>query len=322
MQMKEIQISEKEANQRIDKFLKKFFKEASTSFLYKMMRKKNITLNKKKATGSELLQAGDVISVFFSDETFEKMQGFENTEKQFAALKDISYDIKVIYEDDDMLVLNKEAGVLSQKAKEDDISMNERMLSYLIHSNQLSVEQYNVFHPSIANRLDRNTTGILLAGKTLHGQQMLSEAMHNRLAKKYYHCIVGGVISQEMKLQGYLQKDEKTNQVNILTMPAESAKEIATAYQPLETNGRLTLLQVHLITGRSHQIRAHLASIGHPIVGDPKYGDFKLNREMYQQFQVKHQLLHAYSMELSDGRKFIAPEPEQFSRVMAFYKGE
>lgn len=314
--MKEIQVSEKEANQRLDKFLKKYFKAASSGFLYKMLRKKNITLNKKKATGVEVLQSQDVISVFFSEETFEKMRGMEHSRTQFEALKQLSSDIKVIYEDTDILVINKDAGVLSQKAKAEDVSINEMLLSYLIHSGQLTLEQYQVFHPSVANRLDRNTTGLILAGKTLQGQQMLSKALHERAAKKYYHCVVKGEITQSMTLQGHLHKDELHNLVEVLDEPVAGAKKIVTAYEPVRCNGRFTLLRVQLITGRTHQIRSHLASIGHPVVGDPKYGDAKLNAEVLKQYHIRHQMLHAYSLLLADGREFIAPEPDTFQKIM------
>lgn len=314
--MKEINISSQEEHQRLDKFLKKYFKSAGSSFIYKMLRKKNITLNKKKATGSEILTNGDCIQVFFSDETFDKMRGLSQSNSEYEFLKGISYDVKVIYEDNDILVLDKPAGILSQKATDDDISMNEKMLSYLIHSNQLTREAFETFHPSVANRLDRNTSGLLLAGKSLKGQQMLSESLRERTAEKYYQCVVKGQISHAMNIQGYLIKDERSNKVTIETVPSEKGKKIMTSYEPIYTNGFYTLLAVHLITGRTHQIRAHLASIGHPILGDPKYGDMKLNRELRQEFGITYQLLHAYKMKLADGRILESPAPKIFDEVL------
>lgn len=314
--MKEITITTQEEHQRLDKFLKKYFKAAGTSFLYKMLRKKNITLNKKKATGAEILAQGDLIQVFFSDDTFDKMRGCTQSNDEFLHLKSIPYDVKVIYEDDDILVLDKPAGILSQKAADDDISMNEKMLSYLIHSNQLTAETFETFHPSVANRLDRNTSGLLLAGKSLRGQQMLSEALRERTAEKYYRCVVKGVISEGMMIEGYLKKDDKSNQVIITSSPLKDGKKIVTAYEPLESNGEYSLLSVHLITGRTHQIRAHLASIGHPILGDPKYGDRKLNIKLQREFGITHQLLHAYRMKLGDGRILESPPPRIFDEVL------
>ncbi|MDD6193661.1 MAG: RluA family pseudouridine synthase [Lachnospiraceae bacterium] len=314
--MKEIMISSQEEHQRLDKYLKKYFKAAGSSFLYKMLRKKNITLNERKATGAEYLENGDLIQVYFSDETFDKMRGLSQSNSEYEQLKSIPYDVKVIYEDDDILVLDKPAGILSQKAAEDDISMNEKMLSYLIHSNQLTGEAFETFHPSIANRLDRNTSGLLLAGKSLRGQQMLSKALRERTAEKYYQCIVKGHICEGMDIQGYLTKDEKSNKVSIDMLPSEDGKKIITSYEPICSNGTYTLLVVHLITGRTHQIRAHLASIGHPILGDPKYGDRKLNIKLQQEFGITHQLLHAYRMELDDGRIFESPTPTLYNEVL------
>lgn len=314
--MTEIQITSGQEKQRFDKFLKKYFKAASGGFLYKMLRKKNITLNKKKADGSEILQAGDMIQVFFSDETFSKMRGQEAVSSEYQKLLHVPHELQVIYEDDLMLIVNKPSGMLSQKASESDISLNESILSYLIHEGLLSEETYAVFHPSIANRLDRNTSGIVLAGKTLAGQQFLSDILRDRSAKKIYHCIVRGKVEEEMHLKGYLLKDERSNQVQIFSDETQDAKPIETAYRPLVVGPDATLLEVHLITGRSHQIRAHLASIGHPIAGDPKYGDMVWNKKLRQDFSVRSQLLHAYSITLPDGRTFIADEPEIFSQIM------
>lgn len=314
--MKEIHISKQDKNQRLDKFLKKYFKGATGGFLYKMLRKKNITLNKTKATGTEILKDGDYIQVFFSDETFEKMRASNNSLRDYECLKKVPYDVNVLYEDDDIIVVNKPCGVLSQKAKEEDISLNEMILSYLIHTNQLDSDNFLKFRPSVANRLDRNTSGIVLAGKTLPGQQMLSEVLKKRTIKKIYHCIVCGEISEPMHITGYLAKDEQTNRVFVSTELFENAKEIQTEYEPLYYNGTYTCLKVHLITGRTHQIRAHLASVGHPIVGDPKYGDAKINQKARETYGIKHQLLHAYSVDFPDGRVFVAPEPKEFKRLM------
>ena len=313
--MREIHISSQDENQRLDKFLKKYFKGATGGFIYKMLRKKNITLNKKKADGTEILKNGDCIFVFFSDETFDKMRASREGLRDYERLEKVPYDVQVIYEDEDILVVNKPAGILSQKAKEDDVSLNEMILSYLIHEKQLSGEQFLKFHPSVANRLDRNTSGIILAGKTLSGQQMLSEVLKERTIKKYYHCIVSGKLSEPMHIKGYLWKDEKNNKVTVSSAPFGDAKEIHTEYEMLWCNEAYTCLKVYLITGRSHQIRAHLASIGYPIVGDFKYGDKKVNQHVRENYGIKSQLLHAYSVEFPDGRLFVAPEPKIYEHL-------
>lgn len=316
--MKEIVINENEAGQRLDKFLGKLLKEAPASFYYKMLRKKNIVLNGKKATGNEKLTAGDSIKLFLSDETFEKFAGKRQTNDLAASVPNIA--LEIVYEDHDVLAINKPAGMLSQKAKKEDISANEYILQYLLESGTITRESLHTFKPSVCNRLDRNTSGILVAGKTLNGLQQMSKAFRERSMEKYYLAIVAGHISKPRRIEGFLKKDEKNNQVTILSEPSNDAKPIITEYRPLKLIGQVTLLEVHLITGRSHQIRAHLASIGHPVIGDTKYGNPRLNREFLKNAGVTHQLLHAYRLFLADGTKIQADAPKEFERALECQK--
>lgn len=342
--MKEIKIQSNEAGQRLDKFLHKLLKEASTSFLYKMMRKKNIVLNGKKASGSEKLEEGDVIRLFLSDETYAKFAGEPQDFADYDHLP--NQNLEILYEDEDVLFLNKPAGMLSQKAKKEDVSANEYALQYLLKNDTITKESLHTFKPSVCNRLDRNTSGILIVGKTLKGSQTMSHALKERSIQKYYLCLVAGVLSpKEMernvtgsddnendndkvnkdksiyRIEGYLRKDERNNQVQILQNPKKNAKPIVTEYRPIRRIGNHTLLEVHLITGRSHQIRAHLASIGHPIIGDTKYGDAKINREYAKKAGITHQLLHAHRLVLEDGREILVELPEEFNRAMGVMKG-
>ena len=316
--MKEIVINENEAGQRLDKFLGKLLKEAPASFYYKMLRKKNIVLNGKKATGNEKLTAGDSIKLFLSDETFEKFAGKRQTNDLAASVPNIA--LEIVYEDHDVLAINKPAGMLSQKAKKEDISANEYILQNLLESGTITRESLHTFKPSVCNRLDRNTSGILVAGKTLNGLQQMSKAFRERSMEKYYLAIVAGHISKPRRIEGFLKKDEKNNQVTILSEPSNDAKPIITEYRPLKLVGQVTLLEVHLITGRSHQIRAHLASIGHPVIGDTKYGNPRLNREFLKNAGVTHQLLHAYRLFLADGTKIQADAPKEFERALECQK--
>lgn len=316
--MKEIVINENEAGQRLDKFLGKLLKEAPASFYYKMLRKKNIVLNGKKATGNEKLTAGDSVKLFLSDETFEKFAGKQQTKDPVVSVPHIS--LEIVYEDHDVLAINKPAGMLSQKAKKEDISANEYILQYLLESGTITRESLHTFKPSVCNRLDRNTSGILVAGKTLNGLQQMSKAFRERSMEKYYLAIVAGHISKPRRIEGFLKKDEKNNQVTILSEPSNDAKPIITEYRPLKLVGQVTLLEVHLITGRSHQIRAHLASIGHPVIGDTKYGNPRLNREFLKNVGVTHQLLHAYRLFLADGTKIQADAPKEFERALECQK--
>lgn len=319
--MKEFHIQQNEAGQRFDKYLKKLLKEANTSFIYKMLRKKNIVLNGKKADGTEKLAVGDEVKLFLSDETFDKFHGATQSTKQFEAYTSIpAKKLEVVYEDADVIIINKPVGMLSQKAKPEDISANEYIIAYLLQSGELTQEALNTFKPSICNRLDRNTSGLLIAGKTLKGLQEMSEALKERSAQKYYRCIVSGVLNEKTYLKGYLSKDEHTNKVTIYKnkLADMDALPIETEYRPIAVANGFTELEVHLITGRSHQIRAHLASIGHPIIGDTKYGLQKVNEDFQKELHLKSQLLHAYRIRFADGKEVIAPTPKQYDKVWEY----
>lgn len=313
--MKEYIIGKNEANQRLDKYLHKLLKEASNGFLYKMLRKKNITLNGKKAEGVEKLQEGDHVKLFLSDETFLKFAGQPPVHKDEANVKLKPVSLSVVYEDEDILIINKPQGMLSQKAKPSDVSANEYILEYLLDTGALTGEDLRTFRPSICNRLDRNTSGLLIAGKSLRGLQEMAECLKDRSMKKYYRCIVKGTVAEEKKITGYLKKDEGSNQVQIYSKEVPDSRYIETEYTPVETFPDATLLEVHLITGRSHQIRAHLASIDHPVAGDEKYGDHNWNLTLKKKYGIRGQMLHAYRLEFPDGRKVTAPVPESFERL-------
>lgn len=324
--MREIVIEKNEAGQRLDKFLAKYMNEASKSFFYKMMRKKNITLNGKKCEGNEKLAEGDVVKLFLAEDTIEKFSSVQVQEVK-------KVDLDILYEDDEIILVNKPAGMLSQKAKETDESLVEYLIDYLLGSGKLTESGLRAFRPSVCNRLDRNTSGIVAAGKSLAGLQMLSGVFKDRSIHKYYQCLVSGAIRDVKTVDGWLLKDEKKNQVRILTEAEakrfggrdgdEEPKRIRTKYEPIATDGRFTLLNVTLLTGRSHQIRAHLASLGHPIVGDSKYGGVsKVNPSGRT---VKYQLLHSYRLEFPklaepfaylSGRVFEAPMPGYFCSVL------
>lgn len=320
--MKILEVSNRDAGQRLDKFLLKFLNQAPQSFVYKMLRKKNIVLNDNKADGSEKIKENDQIKLYLSDETITKF--IKPLKKRLDMAGRMSLDN--IYEDEDVIIVNKPVGILSQKAEDTDISMNEYLISYLLVSGALAEEDLSTFHPAVCNRLDRNTSGILLAGKTMKGLQGLSQMLKNRSLKKYYLCLAVGNIKKGALIKGYLKKDKKNNTVTITSTKGESDSYIETAYEPLSSNNKVTLLQVELITGRTHQIRSHLASIGHAIVGDGKYGDKITNELFKEKYKLRHQLLHAWyicfandetnGIEGLAGRRFVATPPKQFENIV------
>ena len=370
--MQEIKISSVEAGQSLRKMLFKYFSKAPDSFVYKMLRKKNITLNGKKAQGNEVLQVGDVIKLFLSEETIEQFTGdepvideglvdrFPNDEVLSKLLESdsatIDTGLEIIFENQDILLLNKPVGVLSQKAKESDVSMVEYIISYLLKTGAISRELLQTFKPSICNRLDRNTSGLITAGKTVAGLQELNKMFGERTIDKYYLCIVSGEVAEKAVVKGYLYKDEKSNKVivesdissggggiepvvedgpneaelkgsdikNNKIEKNNSANYIETEYIPLKVNNGLTLLKVKLITGKSHQIRAHLASLGYPILGDYKYGNQPINDKFKKKYGLESQLLHSYSLVFPkstgllaplSGREFEAEPPRLFVEI-------
>lgn len=348
--MQSVTIGNNQSGQRLDKFLKKYLPEASTGFLYKMLRKKNITLNGGKAEGKEMLSVGDEICFFFSDETFAKFSGvplvtdYNNRDGQnnvpytIHTINPIQYEnayktlkgIEVLYEDENVLILNKPVGILTQKAAPSDLSLNEWLVGYLLETNVLTAEELHTFHPSVCNRLDRNTGGIVLCGKSLAGSQALSRIIKERTVRKFYRTICIGTLKEDKMLDGYLYKDTATNKVTVSKQKLNNknlpeCSPIKTAYHPVSFTKDYTLLEVELITGRTHQIRAHLASIGHALIGDYKYGVRSINDSLKKKYALESQLLHAYKIVFPgnetgvlsplNNREIIAPCPLLFQQI-------
>lgn len=336
--MQELTITDLESGQRLNKYMMKYLNQAPSSFIYKMLRKKNITRNGKKASGDEILECGDVIKVFLADETIEKFRvvhtgnpHFDSGSKQHDIVKSAGsatsdgsaqasrqkpgITLQILYQDPDILAVHKPVGVLSQKAKKDDYSINEAIVDYCLSMRILSEKQLETFHPSISNRLDRNTSGIILAGISLKGSQMLARILKGHTCEKYYYTIVAGEMKQRIHEKAYIVKDTKKNQSKIQKLESPGASMIETAFTPLCTKNGFTLLQVQLFTGKSHQIRAHLQSLGYPMAGDTKYGNPAVNRKLRERYHLNHQLLHAGRLVLPDIPEITDPLPAEFQKV-------
>ena len=342
-----LKIKHIEAGGRLDKYLMKFLKEAPTSFIYKMLRKKNIVLNGKKAAGNEFLKENDEVKLFLADETIVKFGGkvtlSQTADREYVAtaedsiesssddslynfLKSLKWEFdepKVIYEDRDIIILNKPVNVLSQIAKRGDISMNEWLISYLIKSGSISANDLITVKPAVANRLDRNTSGIILAGKTLSGLRFLSDIIKTRKIEKYYLTIVKGEMKENITAEAYLLKNDSHNTVRIYKDKVQGADYIKTAYEVLKVSPGHSLLRVKLITGKSHQIRAHLSFLGYPVIGDGKYG-LKSENTTYRRMGLNSQFLHSYEIRFPEvdgdfsylsGKSFKADLPERLKKV-------
>ena len=291
--MIEVSLNANQSNQRLDKVLKKILKDAPTSFIYKMLRKKNITLNHARAYGNEITVYGDSVQFFFAQETYDKMRGVTKETPEISA--DFP-EIPVLYEDNDVCIFVKPPGILSQKAVESDFSVNEWVIYHARERGIISDSDFESFKPAVCNRLDRNTGGIMAAGLSMQGLQVLSAMFKERTLGKYYYALVTGRITESKEIKGYLLKDERSNRVEIFDNPVQDSRPIRTSYEPVKVYKDRTLLKVHLITGRTHQIRAHLSSIGHPIIGDTKYGNSRVNFDNHTFYQC----LHAYRVEFPE----------------------
>ncbi len=347
--MKEYVISSSQEGMSMINFLMRSLPGAGKNLLYAQLRKKNINLNRKKAAGSEKLKAGDRVQVFFSDETLEKFESLspekipkgpmesdkvrkreqnasENrpggTKSEPGAVKsrpgEAKGRVRVLFENEDIIALDKDAGVLSQRDDSEGISMNEELIAYLMAKGEVDEESLKTVRPSVCNRLDRNTSGVLLCGKTIRGLKDLSRQLKEHSLHKCYLCIVKGDARELTGIyKGYITKNRSENRSIVSDTPrSRDSKEVVTGFEfiGLKKCGEdiVSLVSCRLYTGRSHQIRAHLLRLGYPMAGDVKYGDKKLNAYLKRTYGVNRQLLHGGYIRLEDGTRIISPLPADF----------
>lgn len=324
--MKELIIAENEAGQRFDKFLKKYLDRATAGFIYKMLRKKNITLNGRKAEGREILQGGDHVRVFFSDETMAKFHSTASQKLDNMAGK--TANLHLAYLDEDILAVNKPAGMLTQRGNGPELSLSEYLPEYLLRQGKVTPQSLRAFRPSPVNRLDRNTSGLVLCGRTLKGQQFLSEKIRRRDVGKEYLCLARGQMTAPVTAKLFYRKDEKENRVILSGHDEKGMGTMETKFYPVAVNEEATLTRAVLVTGKTHQIRATLAYLGHPILGDPKYGDAGANRVFLGKTGVKRQMLHAFRISFPktegtfsrlSGKTIEAALPDDFQRALKSY---
>ena len=309
--MKEFTVLKNDAGQRADRFISKAVPNLPSGKMYKFLREKKIKLNGKRCEISTRISEGDVFQMYISDEFFENPA-------PKADFSDISSEISIVYEDESIILINKPSGLVvhEDSTAERDTLIN-RVTAYLISKGEYSPEKEQSFAPALCNRLDRNTEGLVICAKNAESLRILNEAIKNRDIKKTYLCVVVGTPREkEGTVKTFLEKVESENTVYVRQKKTPNSKTAITKYRVLKTAGELSLVEVELITGRTHQIRVHLAYIGCPILGDGKYGRNEINRK----YRRKTQALCAYKLcfdSMKDGplsylrgRTFTVPEPE------------
>lgn len=309
--MREFIINESENGLTLEKYVFKVLKTAPMSFIYKLFRKKDIKVNSHHQDKKFRLSENDVVAIYISEQQFE----------EFLQEKELTPNTKIkdwiVYEDDNVLFVNKPKGLLVQKSDARDESLDQYVIEYLMATNQYDPNKEKGFVPGPAHRLDRNTSGLVVFGKNHNALTLLFDLFknHDLINKHYLALVVGQVEKEKDTIDAPLSKDEETNTVRV----AKNGKTAKTVYKLIKKYDRYSLLDVTLLTGRTHQIRVHMAYINHPIVGDSKYGNFEANKEFKHQFGFSSQFLHAYKMGFGDlpapltnlSRKEFTAEPRE-----------
>jgi 23S rRNA pseudouridine955/2504/2580 synthase len=312
-----IVVGEDGGGRRLDRYLKKYLRGAPLSFIYRIIRK-DVKVNGRRAAADRLLAAGDTVEIFLPD---AQIEGFVPPAREAKAKRQFT----VVYEDEDVLVVNKPFGLLTHGDEtERKNTLANQVVSYLIESKVYNPLRQRAFTPAPANRLDRNTTGLVLFGKTLAGLQGLTAAMRGDGLEKTYLTVVKGRMKGPLPLRNRMVRDREKNVTVVLPEGADGGLSMEMVAKPAGFGKGYTLVEAQLVTGRTHQIRAQLAEAGYPVIGDRKYGDAAANRAAQERFGLTTQLLHARRLMVRDGGSlprltgmiWEAPLPERFHVIM------
>lgn len=308
--MKTFIISKNDSGQRLDKFISKAIPALPKSLMYKYIRTKRIKVNSKKSDISAKLAEGDKVDMYINDEFFAPV------DEKYDFLS-ASKNLDIVYEDENILLLDKKVGLLSHP---DETEYNDTLITrvkrYLYEKGEYNPKDEQSFAPALVNRIDRNTGGIVMAAKNAESLRILNQKLKYRELEKYYLCVIHGTLKKKSGLlKGWLIKDEKKNKVRVFEREQPNAKEIKTQYSVISEKDGLSLVEVELLTGRTHQIRAHFASIGHPLLGDGKYGTNALNKTLgyKKQFLYSYRLKFTFTtdagiLEYLNGKSFEVPD--------------
>ena len=288
--MIEITIKKNDANQRFDRFLRKYFTNAPLSLIQKNIRKKNFKINGKRATADMFVKEADVVNMYISDNDYNKWV-------RKIDYKASDFDLDIVYEDENIIIPDKKSGLLthSSNPKEYGNNLVDQMISYLIKTKKVDSRD-KTFTPAVVNRLDRNTEGLVIGAKNAMALRNLNQAIRENKISKYYLTIVKGEIKEEFTIDTYISKNENKNKVK----QTDKGSRIITKFRPIESNGYFSLIECELLTGKTHQIRYSLKKNKTPIIGDRKYGNKDINNMLFDKLAIKNQVLLAYKLKFGE----------------------
>ena len=321
--MQEFVIQSSESGLTLEKYVFKVLPAAPLSFIYKLFRKKDIKVNGHHEDKKFRLNTNDIVAIYITEEQI----------KEFQKEKELNPNLKIkdwiIYEDDHVLFINKPRGLLVQKSAPQDESLDQLVIEYLMATNQYNPDKEKGFVPGPAHRLDRNTSGIVAFGKNHEALTMLFDLFkdHDLINKHYLALVVGNVEKDKDIITAPLKKDEKNNKVIV----AKDGKSAQTVYKVIKRFNGYTLLDITLLTGRTHQIRVHMSYINHPVVGDSKYGNFEINKEFKEKYHFANQFLHAYKIGFGElgyplnnlsKKEFTAEPNEEIANILTLLEND